>query len=140
MNETLVVCSKCGKTAEYDQARSNSWLIHQRVDAPEGHLVLRCPDHVTQYARRLAGLPQQARTKKVKQNIDAGLWTEYGADDYIASANWQPPDYDQDEYYYISYHHGQMPAFQTATFSTIEQLIAAMREIQPDLRKWKLRD
>ena len=56
MTETFVVCSKCGKTAEYGQAQRTGWLIEQRINAPQGHLIIRCPDHITEYARRQAGL------------------------------------------------------------------------------------
>jgi len=140
MNKTLIVCSKCGKTAEYSVALANGWLVHQREGAPQGHLVIRCPDHITQHTRRAAGLPQQERTRKVADNVERGLWAEYGAaeDNYIAAAGMQHPDHDSDGYYYITYHHGRMPAFDTETFDTIPQLIAAMRKLEPDLRKWKL--
>jgi len=79
-------------------------------------------------------------TTKVRTNIDRGLYADYGApeDDYIAYVGWAPPDHDQDEYFYISYHHGEMPAHHVETFTTIEDLIAAMRKVEPDLRKWKL--
>lgn len=79
-------------------------------------------------------------TTKVRTNIERGLWIEFGAaeDDYVAFTSWAPPTHDQAEYFYISYHHGEMPAHHTETFTTIEDLIAAMRKVEPDLRKWKL--
>jgi len=58
MVETFVVCSKCGKTAEYGQAQYTGWLIQQQINAPQGHLIIRCPDCITTYARRQAGLPR----------------------------------------------------------------------------------
>lgn len=59
MNATIVVCGKCGKTEKYNKAVANGWLIEQRIDKPAGHLIVRCDEHVTDYARRQAGLKQQ---------------------------------------------------------------------------------
>lgn len=59
MATTMVVCGKCGKNEEHDKAKAQGWLIAQRVDQPEGYLIIRCPDHTTDYARRLAGLRQE---------------------------------------------------------------------------------
>lgn len=56
---TNIVCSKCGKVEEIHKARAAGWLIAQRVDKPEGYLVIRCPEHITDYARRQAGLRQE---------------------------------------------------------------------------------
>jgi hypothetical protein len=55
----IVVCGKCGRTEEYSSAVNSDWLIAQRQDKPEGHLIIRCPEHITDYARRLAGQKQQ---------------------------------------------------------------------------------
>ena len=57
MNITNVVCGKCGKVEETDKAAG--WLIAQRVDKPEGYLIIRCPEHITDHARRQAGLRQE---------------------------------------------------------------------------------
>ena len=38
----------------------------------------------------------------------------------------------------LSLHRGEMPPFKSATFETVPALIRAMREIEPDLRRWKL--
>ncbi len=56
---TNVVCGKCGKVEEIDKAKAAGWLIAPRVDKPEGYLIIRCKDHVTDYARRQAGLRQE---------------------------------------------------------------------------------
>jgi hypothetical protein len=137
---TNVVCSKCGKVAEYEQAQAAGWFIHQRVNAPDGHLVIRCPEHVTEYARRIAGVPQQVRTKRIEDNLDGGMWAEYGApeDDYSAAVGADINPETGEEYFFITYHKGAMPAFNGQTFSSVAGLIAAMREVQPDMRKWKL--
>lgn len=133
-----LVCGKCGCTEERTSALKAGWLEAQRQDAQAGYLIIRCPAHITGHALRLAGLPQQKTSKRIAENLDRGLWTEYGApeDDYIASV------YESDDgdviNYVISYHHGSMPAFNAESFSDIPALIQAMRKVQPDLRKWKM--
>lgn len=58
---TLYVCGKCGRTA--DDRHVRDWLVAKRVDTAEarveGWMVIRCPEHITAYARRIAGLPQK---------------------------------------------------------------------------------
>lgn len=54
---TYVICSKCGRYEELSKARKAGWLIEQRLGRP-GFMVIRCSDHVTNYARRQAGLSQ----------------------------------------------------------------------------------
>lgn len=56
---TMIVCSKCGKTSEHGAAKREGWLIAQRTDKPEGYLIIRCPEHTTDHARRQAGLKQE---------------------------------------------------------------------------------
>ena len=56
----VIVCGACGLTAQLD---TPGWLYAQRKDQPEGYLIIRCPAHHTDYARRLAGLPQQYARK-----------------------------------------------------------------------------
>ena len=58
-NETLVICSKCGKPLEISQAKAEGWLIAQRIEKPEGWLIIRCTEHITDHARKLAGLRQE---------------------------------------------------------------------------------
>jgi len=60
---TMVVCSKCGAASEYHTARDAGWLISPRKDKA-GWMVIRCPRHVTRYARRLAGLRNASKQKK----------------------------------------------------------------------------
>jgi DNA-directed RNA polymerase subunit RPC12/RpoP len=59
MNKTLIVCSKCGKPIEFEKAKSEGWLVAQRIEQPEGYLIIRCPEHITDHARKLAGLRQE---------------------------------------------------------------------------------
>jgi len=51
---TRVVCAKCGKTEAYDRARPKGWLVALRKNSL-WQLVIRCPNCITPYARRLAG-------------------------------------------------------------------------------------
>ena len=59
MNKTYAVCSKCGKPKEWGEAKKEGWLIMQRESAPQGYLIIRCPEHITDHARKLAGLRQE---------------------------------------------------------------------------------
>lgn len=60
-----IVCSKCGKIAEVTGPNyPPGWLVHQRKGKPAWHLIIRCPEHVTAYALRLAGLPQDVKKFK----------------------------------------------------------------------------
>ena len=84
-------------------------------------------------------------SKRVKDNLDRGLWVNYGApeDDYMAVADRQPAQYYNDREFWpasfnISYHKGQMPMYDSQTFYSLEDLIETMRRVEPDLRKWRL--
>lgn len=147
MTFTGLICSKCGRTEEYDKALKVGWLCHQIKGAPEGHLIIRCPEHVTGHALRLAGLPQQKVSKRISDNLDRGLWCEYG-DGYIASvwydlggAAQSIDEIDDPEWgaYILQCHKGENPPFRAVRFHNLEGLIGAMRNAEPDLRKWKLR-
>lgn len=54
MITTYLVCSKCGRLEEYHKAKSDKWLIasHKRKS---GLLIIRCPNCITDYAKRNAG-------------------------------------------------------------------------------------
>jgi len=135
---TSIVCNKCGRTAAVTGPNYPSgWLVHQRKNAPKGHLVIRCPDHITGHSKRLADLPQNSTSKRITDNLDRGLWCNY-AGHYIASAA-ESQDFETGETaYWLSYHAGKMPAFKSECFGAITDLIAAMRNVEPDLRKWRL--
>lgn len=84
--------------------------------------------------------------KRIKDNLERGLWCNYRAD-YVATAWYDlgaaalsPDDLSDPELgaYVIQYHKGEMPAFDAKRFHKLEDLVEAMREVQPDLRKWKL--
>jgi len=75
-------------------------------------------------------------SKKIRNNIEGGLWTGYGnpEDDYVAVAfETAGPT---GEVYVVSYHHGLNSAFARDSFSTLEELEAHMRKVGPDLRRW----
>lgn len=135
---TVLICGNCGRTQERASAFKAGWLEGQRKDAPVGHLIIKCPDHVTAYALKLAGLPQQRTCARIVDNIACGLWVAYGApqDGYVASA------YESDDgdsvHYVLARHKGEMPPFRDESFTDIPALILAMRKIEKDLRKWKL--
>jgi hypothetical protein len=133
MAETRIVCSKCGRSEEFSAALASGWLYRQRAGEPEGYMVIRCPAHISEHARRLAGLPQKHRTRRVQDNLDRGLWAEYGSGEYIAAVG-----EDGDGRHVLSFHRAGMPAHKSESFASIDELIAAMREVEPDLRKWKL--
>lgn len=59
MNKTYAVCQKCGKATEWGTAKKAGWLIEQRIAQPEGYLVIRCLEHITDHARRQAGQRQE---------------------------------------------------------------------------------
>jgi len=72
---------------------------------------------------------------KMRDRVDNGIWVYIGSDIYanaFENRAWEPGEYR----YSISRHHGETPAFTTSNFSTIEELLSAMREIT-DLRYWK---
>ena len=55
---TILVCDKCGRHMEYYEAIKQGWLVAQRKDKPQGHLIIRCPEHITKYALRVATYPR----------------------------------------------------------------------------------
>jgi len=76
-------------------------------------------------------------SKKIDQNLDAGLWVETRHGN-VASAFYSLGDYEDGEYI-LNWHDGHMPAYRTERFGTAEELEVAMRKIEPDLRRWKTR-
>ena len=81
-------------------------------------------------------------SKRVKDNLDRGLWAEYGVpeDGYIARACkadtnlWanDPP------HFMLFYFKEALPAFNREDFYDYGELIVAMRKVETDLRKWRL--
>ena len=72
----------------------------------------------------------------ITEKLDRGMWCAY-AGHYVASASEYRDEETGRVKYVISYHDGDMPAFNSETFGSVAAIIAAMREVQPDLRKWK---
>ena len=50
--KTYYVCSKCHRVAEISDTKG--WLIAQRKNAAQGHMIIRCAACATNYARRIA--------------------------------------------------------------------------------------
>lgn len=74
-----------------------------------------------------------------QENIN-GLWCKWkklsDGDDCIVSIRVVESTYNT--VYVLDFHRGFFPAFDNEAYNTLEELIEAMREIEPDLRKWKL--
>jgi len=57
MNRDVWVCSRCGRTVEDMPQWTRGWLIDSHKDAAKafnGEMVIRCPQHITDYAIRNA--------------------------------------------------------------------------------------
>lgn len=53
-HKTIYVCSTCGEnTAEW--GTDEDWLIASVPESKTGEMVIRCPEHITEYAIRKAG-------------------------------------------------------------------------------------
>jgi hypothetical protein len=75
-------------------------------------------------------------SKKITNHIDTGLWYE-NANGVIASAFWDLAGWEFGGEYILNYHQGEMPAFNGKRYETLDELETAMREFEPDLRKWR---
>ena len=77
-------------------------------------------------------------SKKVRDNIDRGLWTYYGCpeDGYSAAVGFVYRDWEK--VYLLACYKEEMPAFQWEEFTSLDALEMAMRKVQPDMRKWHL--
>lgn len=71
-------------------------------------------------------------SKKIAQNIDLGMWAR-NRHGIIGSAF---EDLEPEHLYRLNFHPEEMPAHRSQTFSTLEELETAMRQFEPDLRKW----
>ena len=67
---------------------------------------------------------------------EPGLTTTYSGD-YIANAFATYNEETGQVVYQTTCHKGEMPAFNGETFKTREELEAAMRRVQPDMRRWR---
>ena len=52
--KTIFVCNKCGETTAMWE-NVDDWLIAPVPNSPSGEMVIRCPEHITEYAIRKAG-------------------------------------------------------------------------------------
>ena len=73
---------------------------------------------------------------KITQNIDIGLTNRSTSLGITASAFWDlGGDGGQ---YRINYHYDGMPAHKSRACETLDELESAMRQFEPDLRKWHI--
>ena len=84
-------------------------------------------------------MPSQQVSKKVADNVEPGLWVDYGgwADKYRACATAHIDPDTGSLYYCVALYQGEMPVFREDRYPSLATLIARMRQIQPDLRKWR---
>lgn len=124
-------CHKCGRPTPDDEASRSEWLIAQRKGAPDGYMVVRCPDHITKHALMLAGLPQQDSRERILNLLPRGLETETEtryARAFSVGTRYMMSTYRPDHVYHLS----------SKTFDTTDELLTAMRTIQPDMRRWSI--
>jgi hypothetical protein len=67
---------------------------------------------------------------------EPGLTTNYNGD-YTANAFAIQDQETGKVSFVLNLHKGVMPAFDGRTFQTREELEAAMRQVQPDMRRWR---
>lgn len=77
-------------------------------------------------------------SKKIEQSINVGLWVE-NAHGIIASAFEDTGGYESGGDYILNFHRGEMPAHGGKRFRTLAGLEGAMREFEPDLRRWRIK-
>ena len=77
-------------------------------------------------------------SKKIEDNIDMGLWVDYG-NGYRAAVWFDLGGYEDGGSYVLQYHKGRFPPFKAERFETEDELEAAMRQVEPDLRRWNTR-
>lgn len=75
-------------------------------------------------------------SRKIAQNMSTGLWFE-NENGIIASA-WDDIG-GEDGRYILNFHKSGMPAHASSRYDTLDELETAMREFEPDLRKWCVR-
>ena len=72
---------------------------------------------------------------KMNDRLDNGVWIYVGNDIYVSA--FENRAYEKGASRFgMTWHKGEMPAYDTKGFDTIESLFEAMREVK-DLRCWK---
>jgi hypothetical protein len=130
-------CHKCGAPAPDDAANRSGWLIAQRKNAPEGYLIVRCPDHITKHALMLAGLPQQDSRERIMKLIERGLEYEVEPGKRV-SAIVKPCANGDTAHVLYQWEDipGKVGPVSKDYFDSFDELLTAMREVQPDMRRW----
>ena len=122
---TLATAARTGKLAASKSA--GTWLSTRQAVTDYKKIAVFKP-------RRKKGMPKEV-SKKLTGNIHAGLWTE--ANGIIASAWQEVCGWEDDGEFVIGFHQGEMPAHKSARYYTLRELEIAMRDFEPDLRRWK---
>jgi hypothetical protein len=91
-------------------------------------MIVRCPDHITKHALMLAGLPQQDSRERIMKLLPRGL-------EYEIETGKQAMAYRASEKGYILTIAKEGVRWPTV-YHTIDELLTAMREVQPDMRRW----
>ncbi len=76
-------------------------------------------------------------SKKVVDNVRHGIGLLCENSGYIASAFWDLGGWEDGGEFVLNFHREGMPAFKSNRYFSLDSLELAMREFQPDLRKWK---
>lgn len=131
----IVACARCGAVAGLTDAQSNDWLVAWRPGS--SRLVVRCPAHVSQRARRAAGLPGRESLARVRRLIEGGMW--------VAAADgqfwWAAPSAAAPAGYWFSpIRHVDGQGWEALAgawyFATLPALVIAMSRVA-DLRRWR---
>lgn len=59
MNSNYIKCATCARSEIIDVAGDEGWLMRQRVGKAQGWLIIRCPEHITDYSLRQAGISRE---------------------------------------------------------------------------------
>lgn len=65
---SVYTCSKCGRVISPTDATIRRWLIAERIDNPAS-LVVRCPQHITEWTLRMAGRRRTIRIYKWARRV-----------------------------------------------------------------------
>ncbi len=134
----LVVCERCKLAKKYEEAKAEGWLIGRLEDKREGggtdiRIVVRCPEHISEHARGMVGLPKEHRNQRIIENVKRGLF--YRGTDFLAGVRQSNGKYVMNVAF--TEKDGAIKKSTEAT-DDVDVLISYMRRWQPDLRKWSL--
>lgn len=76
---------------------------------------------------------EQAEAKRIEANLERGLWADFRTSRLYSAVVRQSA-----RRYEMAFRTPGIQEHGTEEFETIDDLIEAMREVEPDLRKWRL--